>query len=172
MGRSIIKAVSMGLLAIFAGMQCIRPEKNEGVAGQAQSDLFARHNAPPDIRKLMENACYDCHSNRTRYPWYAEVQPGGWLLAKHVRDGKRLVNFSEFGELSPTRAKRQLEACIDEIEEGEMPLESYTWIHHEARLTEDQVRAIVAWMEIVVEDLEKTHAAASGRLGNVRFSAD
>ena len=167
----MVRKLSIVLLVAFAGMQFIRPPKNLPSTDLRADDVFTHHAAPAEVERVVKNACYDCHSNQTRYPWYAEIQPGGWLLAKHVREGKRQLNFSEFGRLAPKRAKRQLEACIDEIAEGEMPLRSYTWIHGDARLTDEQVNAVSAWIEATMEALEQKESVAGGTRGEGARSA-
>ena len=143
----MLKRIFLLLLGLFVGLQFFRPAKNVSAEPAGPDDLLVRTAPSAAVRQILTTACYDCHSNQTRYPWYAEIQPGGWFLASHVRDGKRLVNFSEFGRLSPARARKTLEACIDAVEEGEMPLESYQWLHRDARLTEEQREFLVAWLE-------------------------
>jgi mono/diheme cytochrome c family protein len=144
---------------IFLGMQFVRPAKNTPVAGSRDHDLFSQHTAPAEVKAAFQRACYDCHSNETRYPWYAEVQPAGWFLASHVRDGKKHLNFSEFGKQPHGRARRQLEACLDEITEGTMPLASYTWIHRHARLTDAEIEAVAAWVEKTGDHLRQLDVA-------------
>jgi hypothetical protein len=164
----MIRKLTIVLLFAFVGMQLIRPQKNHASTASEPDDLFARFPATGEVKHVVMTACYDCHSNNTRYPWYAEIQPGGWVLAKHVRDGKKLLNFSEFGELPAKRAKRQLEACAAQIEDGEMPLKSYTWIHHDARLTDSQKEAVVAWIEATAEKIATRDAAAVSRADGAR----
>ena len=149
----MFKKILIGLLVIFAVLQFIRPAKNLSAA-PSPNDLIALHTPPADVKRILENACYDCHSNNTRYPWYAEIQPFGWFLAQHVRDGKQHLNFSEFGRLTPKRAKTRLEDSIDEIAERHMPLDSYTLIHRDARLSDAQIAAFTTWAEATVERLE------------------
>ena len=155
----MIRKIVIALCLVFLGMQFIRPAKNTLEGGPSPQDVFSRYAAPPEVRRVFERACYDCHSNETRYPWYAEVQPGGWLLAKHVRDGKRHLNFSEFGKLPTTRAKRQLEACVDEITGQTMPLPSYLWIHRGAALSDEEVAAVTAWVETITSQLRAPEVA-------------
>jgi hypothetical protein len=155
----MIRKLLIALCLVFLGMQLIRPAKNQSGGGPSPDDVFSRYAAPAEVRRIVEHACYDCHSNETRYPWYAEVQPGGWLLARHVRDGKRHLNFSEFGKLPATRAKRQLEACVDEITGQTMPLPSYLWIHRDAALSEAEVTAVTAWVEKITDQLRAPEVA-------------
>lgn len=138
------KKILLGLLVIFLAIQLIRQPKNSGPA-HGPDDLIVRTDPDPEIRRLIQTACYDCHSNQTRYPWYAEVQPVGWWLASHVNEGKAHLNFSTFGQLTAKRAVRKLEACADEVTEGGMPLASYTLAHPGARLTPAQRKLLGDW---------------------------
>ena len=98
--------------------------------------------------------CYDCHSNNTRYPWYAEVQPAAWWLAGHIRDGKDHLNFSEFGSYPAKRAARKLEQCGEQIEEDSMPLASYRLIHRDARFNPEQKKRIIEWLDALQEQIK------------------
>jgi len=144
----MVKKILLGLLVVFIAIQFIRQSKNLG-ASPGPADLFARHPAPAEVKQLLQTACYDCHSNTTRYPWYAEVQPVGWLLADHIKEGKQHLNFSEFDQLTLKRAGHKLEQCADEVTEGGMPLPSYRLIHREARLTDTQRKLLVDWFDSV-----------------------
>jgi hypothetical protein len=145
----MIKKIILLLLGLVVIAQFIRPAKNvSAVVGP--NDISVKHPVPANVAALLQRACYDCHSNNTKYPWYAEVQPAGWWLASHVNDGKRHLNFSEFAAYTPKRAKTKAGEIVDEIEEQKMPLKSYTWMHPEARLTAEEIKLIIAW----AEDLE------------------
>lgn len=145
----MIKKILLVLLALVIVGQFIRPAKNVA-AGAGPNDISTKHPVPADVAALLQRACYDCHSNNTKYPWYAEVQPAGWWLAEHVNDGKRHLNFSEFAAYPAKRAKTKAGEIVDEIEEKKMPLKSYTLLHPEARLTPEEIKLITAW----AEDLE------------------
>lgn len=138
------KKLLLGALAFIVAIQLIRQPKNLGAAA-GPADLIVSTAPDPEVRRLLENACYDCHSNTTRYPWYAEVQPLGWWLASHVKEGKEHLNFSTFGLLPPKRAARKLEECAEEVTEGGMPLSSYKIAHPEARLTPAQRKLLGNW---------------------------
>ncbi|HEU5081351.1 MAG TPA: heme-binding domain-containing protein [Opitutaceae bacterium] len=140
------KKVFLVFIALFIAAQFIRTPKNEGLPMMG-NDLFQLHSAPVAVRSAIQNSCYDCHSNHTRYPWYAEIQPVSWWLGQHVTEGKEHLNFSEFGHLEPRRAARKLEDSIEQIEDDAMPLPSYLWQHRSARLTDDQKKAVNEWLE-------------------------
>jgi hypothetical protein len=149
----MLKKTLHALAALLVVIQFIRPAKNVSPHVLA-NDLFQLHPAPFEVRNAIQTACYDCHSNNTRYPWYAEIQPVAWWLADHVNEGKSELNFSEFGHLNPTRASRKLKKSAEELEEGEMPLKSYTLIHRDARLTPDQQKAVLEWLETLALQLK------------------
>lgn len=108
---------------------------------------------PAGVRDLLQRACYDCHSNQTYYPWYAEIQPVGWWLAKHVKDGKEHLNFSEFGTYTVKRRVNKLEQISDEVSQQAMPLASYTWGHPKARLTPAEVKQLTDWAENLRDEI-------------------
>lgn len=135
------------LSVAFVAVQFIRPAPSSNPGLSSSQDVFAHHPPSDQVRQMLVTACYDCHSNQTHYPWYARIQPAAWYLEKHINEGKRALNFSEFGKLSAKRARKKLESCIDAVAEHEMPLKSYTLIHHDARLSEAQIKDFVAWAE-------------------------
>ncbi len=141
---------------LFAGLllaQVVRPDLNHGEA-EGPDSLERTHEVPPAVRTTLVQACYDCHSNRTAYPWYGYVQPVAWWTERHVKEGKAELNFSEFGTYSTRQAVRKLEEVMDEVELGTMPLESYRWLHHEARLSPTQVEQVVKWAENLAEQID------------------
>ncbi|MDB6168867.1 MAG: hypothetical protein JWM88_1731 [Verrucomicrobia bacterium] len=143
------------LVAILLVIQVFRPDRNVSAAAAfaGRDDITALAPPPPEVRKILEAACYDCHSNHTEYPWYSNVQPVGWWLAQHVHDGKKQLNFSEFNAYSMKRKMKKLEDLCDEVREGTMPYKSYGWMHRGARLSESERSALCAWSEAVQEQL-------------------
>src|SRR3990170_2982997 len=98
----LLKKVLIGLLIVFVAIQFIQPARNSKQQGIA-SGITTQYNMPSNVEGLLRTACYDCHSNNTRYPWYANIQPMGWLLADHIKDGKAELNFDEFGSYPKRR---------------------------------------------------------------------
>lgn len=135
------------IAVVFVVMQCYRPARNVSATPSLEDDFLVRHEAPAEVRQLFAAACYDCHSNVTRYPWYAEIQPFGWWLADHVADGKAELNFSEFGAYSARTQGNLIDEMIDETEGRSMPLKSYLITHHDAKLSDDQIAMLVEWLE-------------------------
>lgn len=140
----MVKKILLGLLVVFVVIQFIQPEKNISKAVQA-NHIATKYTVPDTIENLLSVACYDCHSNNTKYPWYNNIQPVAWWLASHVNDGKKHLNFDEFTTYSLKRQDHKLEEVIESQTDHWMPLDSYTWIHKEAKLADAQSKLIIDW---------------------------
>lgn len=142
------KKIIIGVLMVLLVMQLLQPEKNksEGIAADDISNTFKM---PEAIHVVLVEKCYDCHSNNTRYPWYVHVQPIGWWLASHIKEGKDHLNFSAFKTYSANKATDKLEELSEAITEGWMPLESYLWLHREARVTPKETQLINNWLDSI-----------------------
>jgi hypothetical protein len=142
----MIKKILFGLAVAFVAIQFARPARNTS-PGPGPNDITAKVTVPAEVQRVLIKACYDCHSDHTRYPWYAQVQPIGWWLASHIRDGKKHLNFSEFGAYSPKTADRKLRQIARNVDSAAMPLESYTWIHRDALLDQAETKLIDDWVD-------------------------
>ncbi len=142
----IIKKIALALLLVFIGMQFYRPEKNTDTSDHLTAFL-TETNPPNEVRLVLKQACYDCHSNNTIYPWYNNIAPVSYWMADHVDHGKGDLNFSEWDSYSPKKKDHKLEEVVEVIEKQEMPLREYTWTHKEAILTEAQQAALIEWAE-------------------------
>lgn len=92
--------------------------------------------APPDVEAILRRACFDCHSNETKWPLYARIAPGSWLMARDVHKGRSHMNFSEWAEHDDGEKKTDLENCWEQVESGAMPKWFYVWpMHLSARLS-------------------------------------
>lgn len=152
----ILKPALLVLVAAFVVLQFIRPERNDVAVDPAMS-LTAVFDVPPDVQQMLTVACNDCHSNATRYPWYAEIQPVAWWLNDHITEGRKHLNFSEFGSYRLTRQHHKLEEIGEMVSSGEMPLPSYTLAHWDARLTDEQRKRLVGWAEAMRATLEQQY---------------
>jgi hypothetical protein len=101
--------------------------------------------APPAVAALLRAACYDCHSRETRWPWYSRVAPVSWLVADHVKEGRRELDFSDWPAVDLGAQDELLRGIAKEVGRGEMPLAGYPWLHPAARLDAAQRETIVAW---------------------------
>jgi Haem-binding domain len=138
------RKILIGIAAILVLIQFIRPTRNEGQAS-GENEISMKYQVPDEVKDVLVFSCYDCHSNHTNYPWYTNIQPVGWWMQGHVNEGKRHLNFSEYGPYAEKKAKHKFEEIEDAASNHWMPLDSYLWLHPKAKLTEDQSKAVAAW---------------------------
>lgn len=138
------KKILISIVVLLAVIQFIRPTKNTGEA-YGSNDFTQVIDAPENVKNILNKACMDCHSNNTIYPWYTNIQPFGWWIQHHVDEGKREINFSEFNNYKPKRQAHKMEEVAEMVSDKEMPLDSYTWIHGEAKLNDEEVKLLIDW---------------------------
>lgn len=127
------------LLAVFLVVgQLVRPARTN-------PPVTAEVDAPEDIRVVLRRACYDCHSNATRWPWYAHVAPISWLVAHDVDEGRGEVNFSTWDAYPARKRAKKMKELIEVLEEDEMPPWYYVVMHPEAGLTDGDRAALERW---------------------------
>ena len=101
--------------------------------------------APQPVLAVLQRSCFDCHSNQTRWPWYAYVAPVSWKVANDVHRGRHELNFTEWNRASARKRARVAAKVWDEVEEGKMPLPQYLRMHPEAHLSEADLAALREW---------------------------
>lgn len=138
------KKILFGLATILIVLQFFQINK-ENPTTDPSLDFMAMYPPSEEVASILKTACYDCHSNKTVYPWYTYTQPLGWWVGDHIDHGRDELNFSEFGNYNPRRADHKLEEGIEYVEEKEMPLPSYTWAHWDADLTDSEREMLIAW---------------------------
>lgn len=149
MRRAAKGLAALGVL--LAGLQLVRfPHTNPPVDG----DLAA----PPDVKQSLRQACYDCHSSETRWPWYASIAPASWLAYRDVSEGRRRLNFSSWRSYAddPETAVHKLEEISRHVADGDMAPWYYRWLHPEAHLDDAQRRAIFLWVKNETASLQRS----------------
>ncbi len=149
----ILKIIVLILLAAFVTIQFFPTERNQSDV-VPKTDFFLVNNPPQKIRTILQESCYDCHSNNTEYPWYNKIQPVAWYLEDHVKQGKSELNFNIWDEFSDRRKLSKLKSIINQVKDDEMPLYSYTLIHRDAILSESDKSAIVNYMNSLKNSME------------------
>jgi hypothetical protein len=149
----LLKKGLIALLIVLVAIQFIQPARNANQQ-EISSDIAKQYNVPLKVQGLLRTACYDCHSNNTRYPWYANIQPMGWLLADHIKDGKAELNFDEFGSYPKRRQLSKLKSIAGSVKDGSMPIASYTWMHRNAKLLAEKRALIIDWAIRTRDSLE------------------
>jgi heme-binding protein len=157
----MLKKILIGLGIVLIVIQFIRPDKNE--SNDLTYAVSTKYSVPEAVNDILQVSCNDCHSNKTVYPWYANVQPVAWWLNHHINDGKRHLNFSDFSNAPIAIQNHKFEEVIEMIEEHEMPLPSYTnlGLHAEANLNADQREIIMDWAKAQMTYLKDNYPADS-----------
>lgn len=157
----MIKKIFIALLAILVIIQFFRPEKNE--SNDLAYDISTMYEVPKEVDAILKVSCNDCHSNKTEYPWYSNVQPVAWWLADHVEDGKRHLNFSELTKRPIAIQNHKWEEVVEMVEKKEMPLKDYTYLglHSEANLSVEQREVLISWAKSQMTYLKDNYPADS-----------
>jgi hypothetical protein len=136
----------------LVAVQFVRPARNHTppVPG---AGIDSRFPVPGHVMQVFKRSCYDCHSDSTVYPWYAEIQPVGWWLNSHIEQGKRGIDFDRFSTYRPMRQYSKFRDIIEQLQKDEMPIGSYLFIHRYARLSPDEKEEIIRWSGAMMDSM-------------------
>jgi DNA replicative helicase MCM subunit Mcm2 (Cdc46/Mcm family) len=151
----MIKKILLFLLLALVVIQFIHPSRNKA-SGPQPNNIANVFTIPGDVKNILAKACNDCHSNNTRYPWYTNMQPVHWWLENHISDGKKELNLDEYTNKNLRYQYHKLEEIAEQVKDGEMPLDSYTWMHKDAILTEAEKNTLINWAD-AMRDSMKAH---------------
>ena len=133
--------LGLGPVAVAAGIQLV-PVRDVGSNPPHRFKL----DAPPEVEAIMRRACFDCHSNETRWPLYSRIAPSSWLMSRDVHNGRNHLNFSEWGDVDEDERQDDLENCWEQVESGEMPPWFYVFpMHSAAKLSSSDKETLKAF---------------------------
>lgn len=135
-----LSTILAALLIIFVLIQLIPVTRDN-----PEFDVEYDFNAPIEVKEIVVNSCFDCHSNQTNWPWYSYVAPTSWITVNHVNDGRDHINFSEWLKYPQENRQKIKSEMIEEIEEGNMPLPPYLITHSNAELDDDKLLILKTW---------------------------
>lgn len=144
--RKVLKWFAVAIVVVFLGLQFVRPARTNPSVDQTQT-INAHLQITPPVAAILDRSCHDCHSNSTRWPWYSNVAPASWFLVDHVDEGRQHLNFSEWGKLDKRQADNKLEEICEEVTDRLMPIDTYTWIHRSAKLSDADIKILCDWTE-------------------------
>lgn len=153
MVRKIFKIFAAVLLAGFVVIQFFQIDKSTPPINESET-LSASVAVPADISEIIGRSCNDCHTYKTIYPWYSNIQPAAWFLDDHIRTGRQELNFSIFNTYSLKKKLKKLEEICEQVELKEMPLPSFLWLHHDAVLSESDGEALCEWAKHEIAALD------------------
>lgn len=151
--KKVLKTFGWLLLIALVVIQFFRPEKNLQ-KGISTTHFSTKYHLPDDVNVILDKACYDCHSNNSRYPWYFNIQPIGMWMDDHIKEGKQGLNFSEYTNKRLRYQYHKMEEVIEVIDENAMPIDSYTWTHKDAILTSEEKSKLKNWAQSIMDTLE------------------
>jgi hypothetical protein len=132
------------LACLFVVAQFSRPARTNPAADPSLS-LQSHVQVSPQVASIIDRSCGDCHSNKTRWPWYSNVAPVSWFVIDHVNQGRNHLNFSEWGRYNQREAEGMLNQICKEVTSGGMPLSSYTPLHPGSKLSPEDVKTLCDW---------------------------
>jgi hypothetical protein len=139
-----LKRLGVGLIIFLALSQFIRPARTNPPTDPRKTLEAAAH-PPATVAVILDRACGDCHTNRTRWPWYTNVAPISWWIIDHVNEGRRRVSYDDWGDYDPARQRKELDQTCQRVDRQNMPLTSYLLVHGEAALSDRDRQAICDW---------------------------
>lgn len=147
MGRvTLRRLVLLVVLLLVVGIQFV-PTGLDRTPADPYQGIEAVLQPGPEVSGMLNRACNDCHGTARAWPWYASVAPVSWLIAHDVREAHQHVDFSHWAQYTPHAQARKLGNMCEELQKGEMPLQQYLWMHHDARLSPGEVQLFCAWTD-------------------------
>jgi len=147
MKRKLLKVVKWLVIVVvflLVVAQFHRPAQTNPAIDQSLA--FESHvQLDPKVAAVLDRSCNDCHSNKTRWPWYANVAPVSWFVIDHVDHGRSHLNFSEWGKYTREEQRTHFSQFCELVREGWMPLSSYTPLHPDAKLSDEDKKLICDW---------------------------
>ncbi|EHQ41231.1 heme-binding domain-containing protein [Myroides odoratus] len=138
------------LLVCFALIQLKRPEI-KAYTVPAEESFNVVFQVPSEVQSILKTSCYDCHSNETTYPWYSKIQPMAWLMEQHIVEGKEKLNFDEVATYGTRKRRSKFKQIINQIQQGKMPLTSYTLMHQGTALTKEEEEILIRYFNSLVK---------------------
>lgn len=143
-----LRMLGIGLFGIFLVLQLFH-EDHTNPKYEANIDFLISEKPPLEVINIIKTACYDCHSYRTEYPWYSNIAPFSWWIGGHIDHAREELNFSQWTTYTEKKKQHKLKEMIEEVDEGNMPLPAYIWMHPEAKLNAQQIETLTSWVKSI-----------------------
>ena len=143
-GKKILRWGLILIVGVFVLIQFSRPARTNPAIDPSRT-VEAQLQVPPSVTAIMDRSCNDCHSNKTRWPWYTNVAPVSWFITNHVNEARHDMNFSQWADYDKDKQSRRLRDICEQVTDGEMPLSSYTPLHAGSKLSDADVKILCDW---------------------------
>jgi hypothetical protein len=156
MNKARVKLVLLTLIVFLILIQIFQPERTNPPVEPSRT--FAAHaDVPRDVHSVLMRGCEDCHSNRTRWPWYSHIAPLSWVITDDVNQGRRHMDFDDWEAVQdPQKADERIPEICKEIKQNGMPPFSYRVAHRDLTLKTEEITSICSWAESL-----RTHSVGS-----------
>lgn len=144
--KKALKIIALILFVAFVAVQFYRPDRSTPPIVEAAT-LEGSTNVPAPVEAILTRSCNDCHTDKTEYPWYAQIAPASFFLDGHITEGRRNLNLSDWNSYETNRKRRKLDQMCEQVTSREMPLPSYLWIHWGAKLSDEDAKTLCDWTE-------------------------
>ena len=145
--KKVLKIILPIVLFIFIAIQFYQPALNVDKGQVYTTDFTQVYKMPVEVKAMLQTSCYDCHSNNTKYVWYDYIQPARAIVENHIKNAKEDLNFNEWGTYTNRKQERLLNSIKEQIETKQMPLSSYTLMHKNAKLNNEQIKTLINWLK-------------------------
>ena len=145
--KKVLKIILAVVLFIFIAIQFYQPALNVDKGQVYTTDFTQVYKMPVEVKAMLQTSCYDCHSNNTKYVWYDYIQPARAIVENHINNAKEDLNFNEWGTYTNRKQERLLNSIKEQIETKQMPLSSYTLMHKDAKLNDEQIKVLTNWLK-------------------------
>ena len=156
--RKLAKLTSILFTIVFLGMQFVpnatAPKTSAIPAGRMAETIN------PQVSAILDRSCQDCHSSHTTLPWYGRVAPVSWIVSKHIKEGREMLDFSEWTNEPESEGERLL--ICDAVSDGRMPLPEYTVMHRNAKLSKQDVKAVCDWAAVPSAPVKSAQVSNKG----------
>ncbi|EFK34001.1 MULTISPECIES: heme-binding domain-containing protein [Chryseobacterium group] len=145
--KKVLKIILAIVLFIFIAIQFYQPALNVDKGQVYTTDFTQVYKMPVEVKAMLQTSCYDCHSNNTKYVWYDYIQPARAIVENHINNAKEDLNFNEWGTYTNRKQERLLNSIKEQIETKQMPLSSYTMMHKNTKLNDEQIKILTNWLK-------------------------
>lgn len=144
MVSKILKRAAIAVALIFICIQFKHPQMTNAAVDESRS-MESHLRVTPEVRAILARSCNDCHTQRTRFPWYSRVAPFSWMLADHIREGRGHLDFSDWAAYDDEEQDLHLQNICRITRRGAMPIPSYLYMHRDAKLSQADVKTLCDW---------------------------
>ncbi|RKR12304.1 heme-binding protein [Maribacter vaceletii] len=140
--KKVVKIILVCLVIVLIILQFFSVDQNNAEIRDV-TDFEAETKPSKEVAAILEKQCYDCHTNKTVYPWYGKIAPVSMWMADHIEEGNEHFNLTEWNKYNDKKKDHKLDELIEEVEENKMPLKEYTWTH--GNITEEEKESLIKW---------------------------